>query len=241
MKSEEAEVKTRRHEPIASSGHFVFMLLVQAGLIAYGFYLQHRSEGGGSVLPQNRNILPLYLSILALEWGWVATVRGAVHKKGLSLWDVIGGRWCNWRDVLLDVAIAIPFLAVWESSASVMHRMLGPDFAKSVGTMLPQGWYEAVLWIAVSISAGICEEIVFRGYFQKQLAAYTGSMVVAVVLQGILFGVGHSYQGMKQMTIISFLGILYGAFAAWRGNLRSNMIAHAWTDIWSGWLSRVLS
>jgi len=106
---------------------------------------------------------------------------------------------------LLDVAIAIPFLAVWESSASVMHRMLGPDSAKSVGTILPRDWYEIVLWVAVSISAGICEEIVFRGYFQKQLAAYTGSMVVAVVLQGILFGVGHSYQGMKQMTIISFL------------------------------------
>jgi membrane protease YdiL (CAAX protease family) len=61
-----------------------------------------------------------------------------------------------------------------------------------------------------------------------------------VVLQGILFGVGHSYQGLKQMTLISVLGILYGAFAVWRGNLRANMIAHAWTDIWSGWLSGLL-
>jgi hypothetical protein len=36
------------------------------------------------------------------------------------------------------------------------------------------------------------------------------------------------------------LGIIYGWFAAWRRNLRANMICHAWTDIWSGWLSGAL-
>lgn len=192
------------------------------------------------MLPQNRNILPFYLSILALEWGWVATVRGAVRNRGFTLWDVIGGRWRSWKNAFLDVAICIPFLAVWEGAAWLMHWILGPDSAKSVGTMLPEGWLEVLLWIAVSISAGICEEIIFRGYFQKQLAAYTGSVAIAVVLQGILFGIGHSYQGLKQMTLISILGILYGAFAAWRRNLRANMIAHAWTDIWAGWLNGLL-
>jgi membrane protease YdiL (CAAX protease family) len=92
----------------------------------------------------------------------------------------------------------------------------------------------------VSISAGICEEIVFRGYFQRQFAAYTNSMTGAVVLQGLVFGLGHSYQGMKQVVIISVLGMLYGLLAAWRRSLRPNMIAHAWSDIWGGWLSGVL-
>src|SRR4029077_10738056 len=95
------------------------------------------------------------------------------------------------------------------------------------------------LWIVVSISAGICEEIVFRGYFQHQFAAYTRSMGAAVLLQGLVFGVGHSYQGLKQVILICVLGILYGWFAAWRRNLRSNMMVHAWTDIWNGWLSRL--
>ena len=79
------QAEIRPNKPIASAGHFVFMLLIQAALTAYGFYLQHRAEVGGSVLPQNRNILPLYLSILALEWGWVATVRGAVQNKGAHI------------------------------------------------------------------------------------------------------------------------------------------------------------
>jgi len=36
--------------------------------------------------------------------------------------------------------------------------------------------------------------------------------------------------------VIVVLGILFGALAAWRRNLRANMIAHAWADVWEGWL-----
>jgi hypothetical protein len=35
---------------------------------------------------------------------------------------------------------------------------------------------------------------------------------------------------------ISVLGILFGLLAAWRKNLRANMIVHAWADFWEGWL-----
>jgi hypothetical protein len=36
--------------------------------------------------------------------------------------------------------------------------------------------------------------------------------------------------------VIAPLGILYGALVAWRGNLRASMIAHAWSDLFEGWL-----
>lgn len=216
------------------------MLLIQLALVGFGFWLQHRGgPGSDSVLPQKRNAVPLYLSVIALEWGLVATVRGAVNDRGLKLRDLIGGRWSNWKDVVRDVAICIPFLVVWEASARLMHRFPGPDQAKSIGSLLPQSSIEVALWIVVSITAGICEEIVFRGYFQKQFTAYTRRVAGGVLLQGVVFGLGHSYQGLKQVVIITVLGMLYGWFAAWQRNLRSNMIAHAWTDIWSGWLSGV--
>jgi membrane protease YdiL (CAAX protease family) len=227
------------HRPIASKWHFVIMVLIQVALVAIGFWLQNRS-GSASVLPQDRNVVPLYLSVIALEWGLVATVRGAVNAQGLKLADIVGGHWSNWKDVARDVAVSVPFLLVWFGAARLVHRILGPDSAKSISSLLPQSAVEIVLWIAVSISAGICEEIVFRGYFQKQFAAYTNSIVAGILLQGVVFGLGHSYQGLKQVVIISLLGMLYGGFAAWRRNLRANMISHAWTDIWSGWLSGAL-
>jgi membrane protease YdiL (CAAX protease family) len=212
------------------------MLLIQLALVVLGFWLQRR-PGTDSVLPQHSNLAPLYVSLIAMEWGLVAAVRAGVNKRGISLWEVVGGRWNSWKDVARDVALCIPFLFVWEGAAWLMHRLMGPDQAKSISSLLPQSAIEIVLWIGVSISAGICEEIVFRGYFQKQFAAYTGSIFAGVLLQGIVFGLGHSYQGVKQVIIISVLGILYGWFAAWRKSLRPAMMAHAWTDIYSGYLS----
>jgi hypothetical protein len=42
---------------------------------------------------------------------------------------------------------------------------------------------------------------------------------------------GHSYHGWKSTIVITVLGVLYGILAAWRRNLRANMIAHAWSDV----------
>lgn len=229
-----------RHQPIASPLHFLVMLLIQLALLAWGFHLQHQPMGGDSVLPQNRNVMPLYFSVILLEWALVLAVRRGVNPRGIKVWDLAGERWHSWKDLARDIAVFIPFILIWEGSAWAMHRLLGPDSAKSIATMLPQTALEVALWIAVSISAGICEEIVFRGYFQRQFAAYTNSLAAAVVLQGIVFGMGHAYQGIKQVIIISVLGMLYGWLAAWQKNLRVNMISHAWSDIWSGWLSGVL-
>lgn len=227
-----------RYPAIASVRHTVMMLLIQAALLAWGFHLQ--SQPGESVLPENRNAVPLYVSVIALEWGLVLAVRAGVRSRGIALWDLVGGRWKSWKQLAGDVAVCIPFLLIWEGSAWLMNRLLGPNNAKSIDTMLPRSAIEVLLWIAVSISAGICEEFVFRGYFQRQFTAYTNNIAAGVVLQGIVFGAGHAYQGLKQVVIIAVLGMLYGWFAAWRRNLRANMVAHAWTDIWSGWLSRAL-
>lgn len=215
------------------------MMLIQLALVGLGFWLQAR-PGSDSVLPEKRNAVPLYLAVIGLEWGLVATVRGAVNDRGIALGEIIGGRWSSWKDVVRDLALCILLFVAFQLLARGLHRLVGPDDAKSIGSLLPRGSIEVVLWIVVSISAGICEEIVFRGYFQRQFAAYTGSIAGGVLLQGLVFGFGHSYQGIKQVVIISALGILYGGFAAWRRSLRPNMIAHASTDIWNGWLGSVL-
>jgi len=129
---------------------------------------------------------------------------------------------------------------LWEGTAYGVARLLGPDSAKTVDSLLPQTLLEILLWVATSITAGICEEMVFRGYAQRQLQALSGSVMVAVLGQGLVFGLFHSYQGWKNVIVISVLGVLYGTLAAWRGNLRANIVAHAWTDVWEGWFKFVV-
>ena len=123
-----------------------------------------------------------------------------------------------------------------------IYRLAGASHRRSSTTPTtpyqpPSGHLEIFLWIALSISAGICEEIVFRGYLQNQFRSATRSVVAAVILQGAVFGLAHTYQGWKQVIVIAALGVLYGMLAAWRRNLWANMIAHAWSDIYEGWAS----
>jgi hypothetical protein len=113
---------------------------------------------------------------------------------------------------------------------------LGPDQAKSVGAFLPRSLVEISLWIALSLTAGFCEELVFRGYFQRQFGALTRNRAAALLLQAVLFGVAHGYQGIAAIIKITLFGVLYGALALWRRSLRPGMVAHAWSDIYSGWL-----
>ena len=85
----------------------------------------------------------------------------------------------------------------------------------------------------VALSAGFCEELVFRGYFQRQFHALTGSAAAAVGLQALVFGVGHFYEGAWAVAQITAYGLLFGLLAAWRKSLRPGMLAHAWSDIFA--------
>jgi len=90
------------------------------------------------------------------------------------------------------------------------------------------------------VTAGICEEMAFRGYLQRQFHALTGNVAWAILLQALVFGIAHGYQGWRNVVIISVLGVLFGVLAAWRKNLRANIISHAFGDFWSGWLKFVV-
>ena len=55
-----------------------------------------------------------------------------------------------------------------------------------------------------------------------------------------VFGLMHAYQGWKDVSVICFLGALFGMVAAWRRSTRPGMIVHAMADIWGGWLKGAL-
>ena len=222
--------------------HLIGLLLIGAGVVALGFYAQHGSTGSApsGQLAGHAVAIQVYLFAISLDWALFYYCWAGVHRRGGSLWSLAGGRWNSWRDVAVDLGIALPFWLVWEGAAYGVHRLLGPSEAKSVDSLLPQSLLEVLVWIATCATAGICEEMVFRGYLQRQLYAFTGSLTTAVVAQGAIFGLFHAYQGWKNVTVICVLGLLYGLLAAWRRNLRVNIIAHAWSDIWEGWLKFIV-
>ena len=161
--------------------------------------------------------------------GGAASGQLASHSKAIPIY--LGAIFMDWA-LLYYCWAGVHWL--------LAPRLLGTDSAKTVDSLLPQSLLEILVWIGASITAGVCEEMAFRGYLQRQFHALGGGMVVAVLGQGLVFGLFHSYQGWRNVIVISVLGVLYGALAAWRGNLRANIVAHAFTDVWEGWLKFVV-
>jgi uncharacterized protein len=222
-----------------TAGLFAILLLSFLGGIA----LQRRAGAGPGLAPEHRGVIGVYISAIVLDALLFSYVWVFASKNGTRLAEIVGERWNGLRGIILDVAVAAPFWVVWELTAQLVHRLLGPSSAKTVDVLLPRTPLEILVWIGVSVTAGFCEEAVFRGYLQKQLLALTGSAAIAVSVQAILFGIAHGYQGFKNVVVITVLGALYGVLALWRRSPRPGMIAHAWSDVYGGlqlgFLSRV--
>jgi uncharacterized protein len=231
---------------IASWKHLVGFLLIGAGIAAFGLLAQRAPTGagggpstGGELAPHSQAI-HIYLAAILTDWALLYYCWAGVRRLGGNLRTLSGGRWTSWKSLAVDLAIALPFWLLWEGAGYAVNWLVGRSSAKSVDTLLPQSILEILLWIGTSITAGVCEEMAFRGYLQRQFHALTGNVVMAVLGQGVVFGLFHFYQGWKNVIVISVLGVLFGVLAAWRRNLRANIIVHAWADVWSGWFKFVV-
>lgn len=189
--------------------------------------------------------------MLMLAWIWFG-----MRLRRVPFRSLMGELESGARGVATDLGIAGIFwigslfvLAtagiLWEVvDAAAHHRPFAPngqpDAAQqhTIHTLLrlaPATTSEIAAWILVCVVAGFAEEIVFRGYLQRQFTAWgRGAMWVGVVFSAILFGVAHGYQGVRNMVLLSVFGALFSLLAIFRRSLRAGMIAHAWQDIIAG-------
>jgi uncharacterized protein len=222
-----ATVSTPQPKPklVAPLWHTLVLLAISVGLL----WMQSRSLAAGG---QHHGNVIHYLSVITAEWALTFYVwLGGLIPGATRFRDLVGGRWSNLKDVLRDVAIAAAFWVVFAGVGFFMNFVVGPSHTKSLGFVNPRGVAEVTLWVMMSMTSGFCEELVFRGYLQRQFLALTGSAALAVLAQAVLFGACHWYQGSKMVIVIAVLGVLYGILAHWRKSLRPGMISHAWSDI----------
>ena len=97
--------------------------------------------------------------------------------------------------------------------------------------MLPHTLPEFLLWFCVSLTAGICEELIFRGYLLQQLTAWTRRPILAVAITALLFGSLHVYEGAGAILPLAALGFVYGMVVYFlKGDLRAVIVAHTLQD-----------
>jgi membrane protease YdiL (CAAX protease family) len=227
-------------QPVASYRHSALFLVIVAAVIAAGYSAQQRHTAGGGLVDSHGQVIPIYISITAMNWLLVFFVWRGIRNRGGTFGSLIRGRWANAREVLRDLGLSAVFWGLLLVIAWGLDRLPVAEGAKSLDILLPRTALEVGVWFLTCASAGFCEEFVFRGYVQCQFLALSGSTLISVLGQGVLFGLMHAYQGWVPAARIIVIGVLFGALAAWRRTLRVGMVAHAWQDIWAGWLSRII-
>jgi len=217
---------TKAKPLIASPWHTLGVLLLQ------GYFSYRGSARAGQLHAlANPDRIRLYGRTMLVEWLMLAIVLIGVWLYGSSLYSVLGERWRSPRQFLRDLGIGLLFLVVAIVVGSVLSQGIERSAARVI---LPQTRAEMMVWVALSLTAGICEEALYRGYLQRQFIAMTRSVPVGIILSAVLFGMAHGYQGAGQALQIAVLGAMGGVLAYWCKSVRPGMIAHTLQDVLGG-------
>lgn len=222
-------------DPIAPAWHTAVLLLYLAGLSISSaiFHKQGLLQRAG--VPEEPARLLNYAVGIAQAWLAVAYVWWGIRRRGVRIATLVGGRWATVGDVLRDLGYGfLALLGMWFAAVILSLVLHVPRALGAIERLLPHSVLDLVLWCFVSTSAGICEEILCRGYLQRQFTAWTKSAWGAVVLQALIFGFAHGYQGVPRMIVLVFIGLVLGIVALRRQSLRPGMIAHSVQDTFAG-------
>jgi hypothetical protein len=98
---------------IAPVRHTVLLVAIFVALALSGALFQRHAQVDSASLQQHSNMVPLYLSLIALEWGLFLYIRKGLGQTGFSLRELVGGRWTGVRAVIVDLSLAFALWGVW--------------------------------------------------------------------------------------------------------------------------------
>ena len=186
--------------------------------------------------PQER--ISLYLSTIAFQWIAVGVAGWRAWAHGYTSTELGLGTGPNlFRTVIAGVCGTVILAGLhwmnFRRMGSLLEKL--PARVQAMATrILPQSAQERVPFLALAITAGCCEEFLYRGFAMAAFARAGFPIWASVVLSSILFGAAHLYQGRGGLIGTGILGVLFGVFRASTGSVLPVAAWHAAVDIVAG-------
>jgi CAAX protease family protein len=178
-----------------------------------------------------------YILTMLTSWGLTACV--------IALWLAFGRPFDYLRlgignppraGIGLALAAAYAVFA-WMQRRAVLRQ---PDAAELVrrqlgraDALMPHTPREYRLFRMVAITAGICEEVLYRGFVMWYLALWI-TVIPAALVSSILFGFAHIYIGIPHVIRTMIVGAVFAVVALGTGSLWPAIVLHAVIDLFSG-------
>lgn len=98
------------------------------------------------------------------------------------------------------------------------------DYLKNMKAILRA---HPVLLIFTCVTAGVTEEIIFRGYLQQRIELIFKSPAAGIIISAVFFGLAHSLYGTIQQVAIPFaIGIIFSIYYFKYKNIYVLMVFH---------------
>jgi membrane protease YdiL (CAAX protease family) len=188
----------------------------------------------------------------ARRWLWASTIANLwiVVSLGAALWMARDRSWASfgfsspdgWRlwaaMALFGLLAAYHVLAVATLARSAEERARVQAQFGALTAVVPRTRPELAWWGGVSLSAGFCEEFLYRGYFVWAFTPWLGWWGAAA-LSLPFFALGHLYQGWKGVLRTGIVGALLTLVVAIFGSLWPAIALHVLIDLGAGSLAWV--
>ncbi len=189
-------------------------------------------------LPAKKHI---YFSNGLMLWVGALMILTLWNLNGRS-WELLGFKYPIINDVVLLLSGLLLLIYVGDSIYNVFYNAEGEEEEDAHTAMmkeiLPQKWREYIPFTFLAFSAGICEEIIFRGflvnYLLEQTKMYTWGPFIAILIPAVAFAVSHLYQGWFNVVKIFSLSILFCGIFLLSQSLLLVMLLHVFVDLASG-------
>jgi membrane protease YdiL (CAAX protease family) len=226
--------------PMTRSWDAWLLCVVLAGLVPFHGLLAYRRLASAADPIPTRTKLRLYATIIVMEWALVAAAAVLARRHGLTPGD-LGQTLGNHRlSLAVTVAGLVGLCALTAFNTGQIRRAKPEELFATVRRarkFVPVGGVEIAVFALVSVTAGICEEILYRGWLVSFLGAASGSIWIGMVLAAVLFGFGHAYQGRAGIIGTGILGMLFGGMFVLVRSLVPGEVIHAAIDLVNGILA----
>ena len=202
---------------------------------AYSYYAGRRIQRGAQ--PER---VPAYVRSMASWWLLAGVTAFAWVRLGRPL-DALGLTIPFEARAVAGILPCVMLLAYIWGQRRVVARLTPEKIARvrtafgRTTAILPTTPVELRWFLGLALTAGICEELLYRGYF---VAVTSPALTIwgAVAASAALFGIAHAYQGIGGVLRTALVGLVLGAIYVATGSLVWAMLVHALVDVRGGLL-----